>query len=347
MLEKATRYLLPLFLIGLAVVIGLKLLTLLVPILLAYLVSLPLGKLAQAIAKKTRLHPGIVTAFLVFLTLAVVGALIGFGVYRLVVQLSGFQNYLSDIGETVKQITEQLPKDGIFSFMPNFYNTAMDNLSEITGFATKFIVERVKALPSFLISLLFFLLSLFFFMKDAPLIERKKQELFARWDGSDHMRRVVGKTVLQYLRAQLLLMSITFAISFVLLMLYGIPYFPLVALGIAFVDVLPLLGPAVVYMPWIGFTLLTRDFKLAVLLAVAYAVTTLTRQILEPKIVSTSMGVHPLFTISTLCASYGLFGAKGLLIGIFLVMLVLVAMRVVAVVKEEKTKIQTRAQESR
>ena len=63
--------------------------------------------------------------------------------------------------------------------------------------------------------------------------------------------------------------------------------FPLIiALGIAFVDALPILGSGTVMVPWGILSGLNGDLKLGLAIIGLWIVMSVTRQLIEPKIVS-------------------------------------------------------------
>src|SRR5690625_6811556 len=59
-----------------------------------------------------------------------------------------------------------------------------------------------------------------------------------------------------------------------------------IALLIGFVDVLPLIGTGLVFIPWIGYLFITNDYFLTIGLSLIYMVVVISRQFIEPKILS-------------------------------------------------------------
>ena len=103
--------------------------------------------------------------------------------------------------------------------------------------------------------------------------------------------REIAKTLGGYLKAQATLILISFVIS--LIGLYIMDFvglnvgFPLIiAIGIAFVDALPILGSGTVMVPWGIFSGLNGDLTLGISIIVLWIIMSLVRQFIEPKIVS-------------------------------------------------------------
>ena len=67
---------------------------------------------------------------------------------------------------------------------------------------------------------------------------------------------------------------------------FNIQYPLLAALGIGFVDALPILGSGTVMVPWAVISAINGDINLAIALLVLYVIVLVVRQLLEPRIVS-------------------------------------------------------------
>lgn len=93
-------------------------------------------------------------------------------------------------------------------------------------------------------------------------------------------------------------------------------YFALIALGIAFLDLLPFLGTGTVLIPWAIIQILTADYKMAVWLLIIWGGGQLARQLIQPKIVGDSMGVPPLPTLFLLFIGYKAGGVIGMIIAV-------------------------------
>lgn len=120
--------------------------------------------------------------------------------------------------------------------------------------------------------------------------------------------------VFGWLKAQLKLSGITWIILTMGLILLRIPYAPLWASLIALLDAFPVLGTGTVLLPWSLICLLQRDTARAVGLLGSYIVISLSRSILEPKLVGKHLGLDPLLTLFSLYAGYKLWGLGGMIL---------------------------------
>jgi sporulation integral membrane protein YtvI len=118
-----------------------------------------------------------------------------------------------------------------------------------------------------------------------------------------------------FIKAQIQLIGITFLIVLTGFFLIRLEHAVTIALIIAFVDLLPYLGTGFVFVPWTLYLVLSDQLPLAIGISIIYIAVLVTRQFMEPKILSKSIGLDPLATLIALFAGYRLFGFLGLVIG--------------------------------
>lgn len=124
----------------------------------------------------------------------------------------------------------------------------------------------------------------------------------------------VRKALGGWLRTQLLLMSITYALLTLGFLLLGLPYGPVWALLIALVDAVPMLGTGTVLLPWALIELLQqRPWTGAALLGL-WGCCAVLRNVLEPRLLGKQMGLDPLVVLFSMYAGYRFFGFWGLLL---------------------------------
>ena len=68
-------------------------------------------------------------------------------------------------------------------------------------------------------------------------------------------------------------------------------------------------------LPWAIISGINGDIKLGISLFVLYLIVLVVRQLLEPKLVSGHIGVHPIFTLIAMYTGFKLSGVIGLFIG--------------------------------
>lgn len=122
-----------------------------------------------------------------------------------------------------------------------------------------------------------------------------------------------------YLKSQLKLISITFAVIFIALLILGVKNAFSISLLSAFFDLLPLLGVSAVFIPWIIYLFIMGETVLAISLTVLLGVVLLVRQIMEPKITGDTLGVSAFTMLSFMMISLSIFGVAGLILSPILI----------------------------
>ena len=120
--------------------------------------------------------------------------------------------------------------------------------------------------------------------------------------------------VLGWLKAQMKLIGVTWAVMTAGFWLLGIRYAPLWAGAVALVDAFPVLGTGAVLVPWSLVSFLQADTGRAFGLLGLYGGVTLIRSLLEPRLVSRQLGLDPLVTLIALYAGYRLWGLTGMIL---------------------------------
>lgn len=138
-----------------------------------------------------------------------------------------------------------------------------------------------------------------------------------------NMFKRIRSTLSRWLSAQFRLLGVTLLILSAGFLLLRIRYGLLWALGVCLVDAFPVLGTGTILLPWAFVCYLQGDGARAIGLLGIYAVVTLTRSMLEPKLVGRQLGLDPLVTLVALYIGYKLWGIGGMLLAPMLTVLIL------------------------
>ncbi len=233
---------------------------------------------------------------------------------------------LSGVGESLEGIFEKLPRDTqqTISNLGNQVGEFMAGLFERIGTPTITAAGNfAKQLPSVLIAIIMCLLASYFFVADRYQIgswirKYTPDSVMSRYD---MVRRSILKSVGGYFKAQLKIEIWMYLLLVVGLSVLRVDYVLLIALGIAFLDLLPFFGTGTVMVPWAIIKIFSRDYKMAIGLLIIWGGGQLARQIIQPKIVGDSIGVAPIPTLFLLFIGYKLGGVIGMIIAVPLGML--------------------------
>ena len=119
--------------------------------------------------------------------------------------------------------------------------------------------------------------------------------------------------LLGWLKAQLKLSGVTWAIVGAGLTLLKVPYGILWAALIALVDAVPVLGTGTVLVPWALVAFLQGNMSRGIGLLVIYGLALIVRTVLEPRLVGKHLGLDPLWTLAAFYAGFMLWGVGGML----------------------------------
>lgn len=189
------------------------------------------------------------------------------------------------------------------------------------------VISTAKQIPSILIAVVITLVASCFMTSDYDEIMGFVKRQFPKEKRKDLSRsKVLLKSTLSKMaKAYALIMTVTFTEMFIglsilkLAGIYSSNYAVIIAIVTAFVDIIPVLGTGTVLIPWALYNLIVGNYALAIGLAVIYAVITVIRQIVEPKLVAGQLGLSPVVTITSLYLGLKIFGVLGMIIAPILV----------------------------
>lgn len=266
---------------------------------------------------------------------AIVVIMLAYGVLGLLLWLIGARIVVG-----VMQLFEMLPSAYTNSFEPalvkvneitaEFFSGLSPSISEtldsVTNALEDFIVNTSKnalswiahvstRVPSFLLALLFAVMSSVFISLDFGRIRGFiVKQLPAKYIGWLYdAKSYVTDTVLKYIRAYAIIMSVTFVELCIGLTVLRVENSILVALLIALVDIFPVLGTGGIVIPWIIIETIKGNYSLAVGLLIMYVIITIIRNIIEPRIVGQSLGLNPLLTLMSMYVGLVNFGFLGMI----------------------------------
>lgn len=173
------------------------------------------------------------------------------------------------------------------------------------------------AVPRAVLSVLVFFLTCFYLSLDGARLFSSLLDCLpvGSREGVRQKCAAMADALRAYLRAYVLIFLLTLAELTVGFCIVGVRYAFLIAVLVALLDLLPVLGSGAVLLPWSAVAFLSRDVRTGVGMLVLWGVITLVRQIAEPRIVGGSLGLHPLLALAGMYVGFRLFGAIGLVLG--------------------------------
>ncbi len=300
----------------------------LLPFLIAWGVALLLHPLNTRICKKTGIPLRAVSLITVLLALLLLFGGLWLIVARLVGEIRGFVGYLTENPDLLTSLVERLrpyfaeggAEDTVGELellWQNLRRMLIGGLEQLLSGIPAWVGSAVLTLPSFLLFLLICIIAAFYFSLDLSLVNGFVRALLpARFAGSlGRWREGAFRTGRGYLRSYLTLMGLTWFLLLLGFLLFGVPYALSLSLLFAVLDLLPVIGVGTLLIPWSLYLFATGTPGLAIGLLVLYGVIAVVRQIAEPRLLGSSLGIHPIVSLFSLYAGAKFFGLAGMLIG--------------------------------
>lgn len=321
------------------VLVGYLAIKYLYPFLFAFILAFCMNPLVNLLEKRVKLSRGIA----VFITMVlVIGGLIG-GLFFLSIELlAGIQYLIEILPSKTEHISTQLNRFIADHILPIFHQVS-NIFNELNGEQQKNILEQidqaknsaidsaavflkefmqsllafVQGLPSLATSFLFGLLGTFFISKDWYKLRTGFGKLLPKSvkEKGKSIWNDLKTALFGYVKSQLILVSITTATTIVGLFILQVENALLIGLLTGIIDVLPYFGTGFVLIPWAIYSLISGNWFLGIGLAVLYIIIIIQRNLIEPKVLSVSIGLNTLATIISMYVGLKLFGILGLIIG--------------------------------
>ena len=329
---KVIRKVLNIILIFIGIYISSKLVIFYIPFVVAFIISLIVEPAIRYLMKKTNLTRRLSSIIIFLIVFSIIIGSVTWGIISLVSESTNLLQMLNIyIDKAYTQIHDTISKMEItkISISSNVFNLMQDTSGEIlfrisswlTEFLTK-LINIVTSIPTITIYTVITILSLYFICTDRIyILDLMEHHMPSKWVQkiAIHIKEIT-KNLGGYLKAEVTLILVSFIISvmglyFLKIIGMNVKYPLLFALAIAFVDALPILGAGTVMIPWAIISALNGDIKLGISIIVLWIIMSIVRQILEPKIVSKKIGIHPIFTLIAMYTGFKVIGVMGMLIG--------------------------------
>lgn len=192
------------------------------------------------------------------------------------------------------------------------------------------LMQGFALLPGILIFIGFAAVATFLIVKDRALIRTFIISLIPSAARSHTIELIseLIKALSGFIKAYAILITITTIITMIALKLLGAEYAFLIGIIVGLFDVLPILGPGAIMIPWSIWNFIIGDIRMGISLLVIYTTISVVRQFLEPQILGDSIGLHPLATLVSLYVGLQLGGIVGMIMGPVLVVIFIACYRV-------------------
>lgn len=310
----------------------------LLPFLLAFAFAALMEPVIALGRRKLRLKRGFLAAVLTLLLLGLVVTLGVALVGQILRQATDFADRLPELLSALPTLADRIADrlrsfcagcpDGVRQWitqaLTHLERAVSDALEGLYPAALRLATAVVGALPQVMLFCATTALALFFTAAAYPSLMAflRRQLSPERQKTAAAIRASLLATLGKWLRAQCLLILITFFQLLLGLLLIRQPYALLLAVVIAFIDALPVFGTGTVLLPWAVLCCLEGNFPKGIALTALYLIIWLVRSIMEPKLMAQSAGLPPLPALMAMYVGFCAMGVGGMILGPMLLLLI-------------------------
>ena len=319
------------------------------PFIVALCIAALLQKPLRLLTKNKKAPKGIISAVLSLLVFGILFGAAALGGAKIVSAIMDFISYftdrcssLADVFDVIKNaylsfdIAAQLPPaandyvtNGIdtirdYVLSGQIVTTITDNISKIISPLS----SVITTVPSFLAGLLISVVATCFMTATFDDIKDFVLRQFNDIEKAKRAKQILVSSVGKMIKAYTIIICITTAELFIglsLLKLIGFTdtsHVLLISFLVALIDIVPVLGTGTVIVPWSIISFLSGRIGMGIGLLVIYATVSVIRQFIEPKLVAGQVGISPVITIMAMYIGIRVFGAIGIFILPFIVIII-------------------------
>ncbi len=309
-----------------------KVLSFFMPFVVAWIIALLASPMVKFLEEKLKIRRKAGTVCVIVVVIAVI-ILLGYGVIIFLAdQIEGLMNDLpemwknlelefAEISRSLSSVFRSMPTDiqeNWASFAENVGEYFGNLIGSLGSPSMSWLGNMASKLPNIFVAVIMCLLASFFFTAERSSVKNFMQDYMPEgvkkyWD---MIRVSLSSAVGGYFKAQFKIELWIYLIIMAGLLILRIKYAPIIAILIALMDFLPVFGTGTVLWPWIVFELFDRNYAMAIGLGIIWGVAQVVRQVIQPKIMGDSMGLHTLPTLFLLYIGYKAAGIFGMIVAV-------------------------------
>lgn len=315
-----------------ATIFALKLAVFYMPFLIAFGLYLIIEPGIKFLMRKFKLKRKTSSIIILTISMSIIVGLISWGIATIISEssnlLKNLNEYVRVIYEFIQTKTQKIDLSKLQvseELRAIFDNSTQDILIKVSNLIKDFftgLLAKLTSIPTMVFYIVITIMALYFMSTDKIyMIDQLEHHVPQPWIKCIYKHvRGIASALGGYLKAEAILVVISFVISLIGFVIYSfvgfnIKYPLLVALGIGFVDALPILGSGTVMVPWAVIEACKGDIRLGVAILILWVIMTIVRQVIEPRIVGGQIGIHPIFTIIAMYTGVKFCGLIGLFVG--------------------------------
>lgn len=326
---------------------GKTVISLFMPFILALLLAMAINPIILKIQSRVKFRRSKITIFVLViifsLSLTVLWILLSAIATEVIGLLNGWEELFNGFQQSIQNleaITQELllkinsdieiPDHGIIDSLTStifeYLKVAVSDFSSLTAFAR----DRVVGITSFGVSVLIFAMGCYFITADYPTICNNLANRLGV-NLTELLNQVKAITIAAfggYIKSRAIVAAGVGFIIFIGFILIGQEYALLLALIMAVLDFIPIIGSGTLLVPWSIIDLLTGNITQGLQLLAIYGVVTVYRNIAEPKVVGDKTGLSPTLSLITIYIGMRVAGVVGMILGPVLTIVIINSLKI-------------------
>lgn len=315
--------------------------TLLMPFILALLLAIIIEPVVVFFETKLKLKRSWSVAISLILVVGGLIYLISLLITKIIQEISGMYPQLLQYSDGIIQklvdtisnfrvlyLNLNLPVEVQLAIQENLQNTVII-LRQFMESSINSLAKLLTSLPSMLVFIMIATVATFFIIKDRALLKTFFLQ-FIPGNARSKTREIIAdlfKSFIGFVKAYSILVTITAILTMIGLKILGLNYVLTIGIVVGLLDILPILGPGTLFIPWIIWEFISGNTGLGISLLVLYIIVSIVRQFMEPKVVGDNIGLHPLATLFSLYVGLRLGGIIGMFMGPILIVIIMASYR--------------------
>lgn len=297
------------------------------PFFVAVGVAILIEPLVNVLERHARLPRGLAVAIVIVLLLLLVVLFLVLGVARIAAEMqvlaAGIPGYYRHLEKISAQLYEQYG-EWLQSLPPGVQQQLLDLQREwvfASGRALESLAgalqDALRSLPSLLVVIVVTMIASFFISRDSAMIRDALLNLLPEsWRApTRQLAQKLAGSLVSFINAMVVLVVLSTVATTFGLFIIEAPYALLLGVTSGILDAIPIIGPAVLFVPWAAYHILFGSISFGVKLLVVYGVVSAVRTVVQAQVIGDRMGLHPLITLLALFVGIQVFGPVGIAIG--------------------------------
>jgi len=332
----------PVILLAVAIILTTLILALslkyLLPLVLGIIIAVLIDPIVNYLEGKITLDRGLIVIVVLTTIFCLVGyistLIIGrfsFELGKLIISLPKHHVYYNMLFDKISSyliyFSTRIPEE-VLTYIQSNINHIISTIAGSLSNIYSFMVNKIGMVPNIFIQTLILFIFVFLF---SYFLSKDKRRILNFITGILHdslqekIKTVQLELFLSFFRlikAQIILVMISTFITVTGFYILKIDYALTLGIICGLLDMLPLVGPSLIFIPWLIFLFIIGEIYAGFKLLTLYVIIIVSRQVFQAKIIGRNLGIDPLLTLISIYLGIELYGVLGLFIGPLVVVIV-------------------------